>query len=242
MKNDLQDVLVLDIETVTAKENFDQLNPKIQDYWKHKSNFIRNDNERDHSELYFERGGIYSEFGKVIVIGVGIFHQTDNGNLAIRIKSFENSDEATLLNEFATFLTEKFDADHTRLCAHNGKEFDFPYLCRRMIVNSIPLPELLDFTGRKPWEIQHLDTMELWKFGDRKNFTSLGLLCEILDIPSSKFEIDGSDVNKVYYNEEDGLRKIARYCRGDVLATAQLLLRINNRPLVKDENITILES
>jgi DNA polymerase elongation subunit (family B) len=127
----------------------------------------------------------------------------------------------------------------TKLCAHNGKEFDFPYLSRRMLVNSITLPSLLHLSGAKKWEVPHLDTMEMWKFGDYKHYTSLDLLLALFNIPSSKSEMDGSKVNGVYYQEKD-LKKIATYCVSDVVAIAQLYLKMKNLPLIEERNIALL--
>lgn len=238
MDQRLRNILVIDIETATQSASLDELSDTLKEHWHHKFQFIRNEQERSPEEQYFQRGGIYAEFGKVIVIAVGVFHQTEDGELALRVKSFSNHSEYELLKEFRAFLVEKFDPETIRLCAHNGKEFDYPYLCRRMLVNDLAIPEVLNLTGRKPWEVQHIDTMELWKFGDRKNFTSLNLLTSLFDIPSSKSDIDGSKVNQVYYGEENGLERIARYCSGDIVATAQLYLRLNNMPMISDTHIT----
>lgn len=240
MDNRLKNLLILDIETVAQTKEYGQLQPALQKHWDRKSSFIRNEEELSSEELYAGRAGIYSEFGKVIVVAFAIFHQLDNGELAIRVKSMADHDEKTLLEEVKNFLETKFDPEYLKLCAHNGREFDFPYLSRRMLVNGVRLPYVLDNSGKKPWEINFLDTLELWKFGDRKNFTSLDLLTTIFDIPSSKSDIDGSQVNEVYYNEENGLQRIEKYCRGDVIATAQLFLRMHTLPIVKKENITIV--
>lgn len=242
MDHRLRDILVIDIETATQQKNLKQLSPALQDHWLHKSQFLRNEEELTPDEQFFQRGGIYAEFGKVIVISVGIFHVLENEELALRVKSFYHHDEYELLKEFKAFLVEKFDPETIRLCAHNGKEFDYPYLCRRMLVNDLAIPEVLNLTGRKPWEVQHVDTMELWKFGDRKNFTSLNLLTSLFGIPSSKSDIDGSKVNTVYYSDEHGLERIAKYCAGDVVATAQLYLRLNNLPMIPESRITIVKT
>ena len=240
MKN-LNHILVIDIETVSQHVGFEQLDPNLQTHWEKKTKFLsaRDDTLVDEATYYFERAAIYAEFGKVIVIGVGIFHPQDDG-LGLRVKSFSHDHEGVLLKTFSDFLTSKFDQDHLRLCAHNGKEFDFPYLCRRFLVNGIDIPTTLNLSAKKPWEVNHIDTMELWKFGDRKNFTSLDLLTSIFRIPSSKSQMDGAQVNRCYYHEEDGLAKIADYCKEDVIATAQLFLRLNNEALIPEERITII--
>ncbi|MEO9965820.1 MAG: 3'-5' exonuclease [Reichenbachiella sp.] len=176
---------------------------------------------------------MYSEFGKIICISVGILYRDADDQLNIRIKAIRSHSERELLEEFVSLLHEKMDEPNIQLCGHNAKEFDIPYICRRMIINSIKLPSYLQISGKKPWEIKHLDTMEMWKFGDYKNYTSLALLAEILDVPSPKDDIDGSDVNRVYYLE-DGLERISRYCNRDVLATAQVFLRLQGGDLIEE--------
>ena len=223
-------VLILDIE---------HLSPQLLDHWKRKSAFIRNTEEKTPEELYIDRSAIYAEFGKIIVIGMAIYHEL-KGKPALRVKSMASDDEKELLTAFKHFIEGKFDQENLKLCAHNGKEFDFPYLCRRMLVNDIQIPWSLNMAGKKPWEINHVDTMEMWKFGDWKSFTSLDLLTTIFNIPSSKQDMDGSMVTKTYYEESDGLQKIEEYCRRDVIATAQLYLRLNNLPLIEDKQINIV--
>ena len=240
MDHQLKDLLILDIETVSLKPGFSQLPDHLQKHWERKAGFIRNEGELPVDELFFERAGIYAEFGKVIVISVGFYNELESGEIELRVKSYADDDEKNLLTTFKSFLDSKFDQQILRLCAHNGKEFDFPYLSRRMLINGIKLPTALDLSGKKPWEINHLDTLEMWKFGDRKSFTSLDLLTTIFDIPSSKTDIDGSKVNQIYYQEENGLDRIKEYCSGDVIATAQLYLRLNSLPAIKQENITIV--
>lgn len=239
MHNHFQDFLIIDIETVSGNENIEELPPRMKKLWKRKSEFIRNPDEKTPEELYQDRAAIYAEFGKVIVIGMAFYHEL-KGKPALRVKSISGNDEEALLREFKNFIEAKFDQDNLKLCAHNGKEFDFPYLCRRMLINNIKIPWSLNMAGKKPWEVNHVDTMELWKFGDWKSFTSLELLTSVFDIPSSKDELDGSMVTKTYYQEKDGLEKIEEYCRRDVIATAQLYLRLNNLPLIDHQQINII--
>jgi predicted PolB exonuclease-like 3'-5' exonuclease len=189
-------------------------------------------------ELYFSRGAIYAEFGKVICISVGIFTH-ENNDFGLRVKSFSFDDERKILEAFKNLLETKFTSKDLVLVAHNGKEFDFPYICRRMLVNDLLIPEALDIRDKKPWEIQHIDTMELWKFGDRKNFTSLDLLAALFGVESSKDDIDGSMVNSVYYEEND-LERISKYCQRDVMVTAQVFLKLNGLPKIKEENIEFI--
>lgn len=240
MDSRLKNLLILDIETAAISKDFTDLKPELQKHWERKAGFLRNEEDLSAEDLYQTRAGIYAEFGKVITIAVGIFHESESGELSIRVKSFSGHDEKTLLAEFKNFLETKFDPESLRLCAHNGKEFDFPYLSRRMLINDLRLPYVLDNSGKKPWEVNFLDTMEMWKFGDRKNFTSLDLLTNIFEIPSPKSDMDGSMVNEVYYNEKGGLERIANYCKQDVVATAQLFLKLHSFPIVAPKNIKIL--
>ena len=236
----LRNLLILDIETVALTKEYQKLNADLRKHWERKSSFLRNEDELTSEELFSEKAGIYAEFGKVITVAFGIFHDLPDGSLALRVKSVTGHDEAALLKEIKDLLETIFDPENLRLCAHNGKEFDFPYLSRRMLINGIKLPYVLDNSGKKPWEVNFLDTMEMWKFGDRKNFTSLDLLTTIFNIPSSKSDIDGSMVNKVHNEEENGLERIQKYCQGDVVATAQLFLKMNALPVVDEKNITIV--
>jgi len=220
----IENILFLDIETVPEQASFDSLDERMQHLWTHKASFLDGGGEKTAAELY-HRAGIYAEFGKVICICAGHFAQ---GRL--RVKAYAGLDEHRLLAEFADVLHAWGRPDrHSRehyLCAHNGKEFDFPYLARRMTVQGISLPSLLAHHGKKPWEVTHLDTMELWKFGDRKNFTSLDLLTAILGIPSPKADISGADVGRVFW-EENGLDRIVEYCRQDVIAVTRIFQRFS---------------
>lgn len=239
MLNYFQDFLVIDIETVSGRDKLDEVSLKLAEHWAKKSEYIKNPDDKSSDQLYQDKAAIYAEFGKVIVIGMAIFYERE-GKPAMRVKSFASHDEKELLLEFKYFLESKFDQQNLRLCAHNGKEFDFPYLCRRMLINDIKIPWSLNNSGKKPWEVNHVDTMELWKFGDWKSFTSLDLLTTLFDIPSSKEDMDGSMVSRVYYHEPEGLERIESYCKRDVIATAQLYLRLNNLPLIKEDQIQIV--
>jgi 3'-5' exonuclease len=235
----IEDILFLDIETVPQTSSYELLNPVMKTLWDKKSKQFRTP-EQTSGDVY-ERAGIYSEFGKIICISVGLI--TERNPLSFRLKSFYSKDEKLLLTDFSQMLL-KFSKSNKEslLCAHNGKEFDFPYIARRMIINELIIPEILDNAGKKPWEIKLLDTMDLWKFGDYKNYTSLDLLTSILGIPSPKDDIDGSMVSGIYYGEDD-LERIVRYCEKDVLAIAQVLLRFKNLPVIaadKIESVTFL--
>ena len=235
MNSDIRDILFLDIETVACSDNYQSLDERLKVQWARKAGFFKQREESQSDEdIFHERAGIYAEFGKIVVIGIGKFTENENGELIIKLKSLFNQDEKSLLSEFKA-LVEKMPPS-LKLCAHNGKEFDFPYLSRRMLVHELQLPTVLNFAGKKSWEVPHLDTMELWKFGDYKHYTSLDLLATIFNIPTSKGVMDGSQVNEVYYKEKN-LEKIAQYCLGDVLAVAQLYLKMKSMPLVSAKNI-----
>jgi len=231
-----ENLLFLDIETIPQTSNYEEMDEARQKLWAKKAQFFLKEGENP--EDIFQRSGIYAEFGKIICISVGHLHSTD-GELGARIKSFYGEDEVEILQEFKQMLLKYAKLREFSLCAHNGKEFDFPYIARRMLINSIPLPPELDMAGKKPWEIKHIDTMELWKFGDYKNYTSLELLCNTFSIPTPKDDIDGSQVAKVFY-EEKNLKRIVKYCEKDVIAIIQLMQRFNCRELILEENIEIV--
>lgn len=231
-KINLEHILFLDIETVPEKESFEQLNDEKKTLWEQKSQYQRKD-EFTAAEFY-DRAGIWAEFGKIICISVGYFHL--NGDIrTFRTTTFHGA-EAKLLKEFKNLINGHFSSPKHLLCGHNAKEFDFPYIARRMIIHGIELPYKLNLFGKKPWEIPHLDTMELWKFGDYKHFTSLKLLANILGIPSPKQDIDGSMVRQVFYEEND-LDRIITYCELDVVTTAQVFLRLRGEELIADYDI-----
>lgn len=228
----LSRVLFLDIETVPFEAQYHDLSERMQKLWNKKASHIKTESEDTPEDLY-GRAGIYAEFGKIIVISVGYF----NGN-EFRLKSFYGDDERELLLEFSQLLNRHYNNADDMLCAHNGKEFDYPYIARRMIINGIELPFILQIAGKKPWEVKHLDTMDLWKFGDYKSYTSLDLLTAIFDIPTPKDDIDGSQVGKVYWEQHD-LERIKNYCQKDVLAIAQLMRRYLNLSLIRDDQVVV---
>jgi hypothetical protein len=239
---DLSDVLFLDIECVSQQPDFDALEDDFQELWHHKSkSLLKRSGEltgEEVEELYQGRAAIYAEFGKIVCISVGIIVKDAEDKYGIRLKSFAHHDEKKLLEEFSGLLSRHYgNPGRHFLCGHNIKEFDIPYICRRLVVHQLPFPNLLQLFGKKPWETKHLlDTMELWKFGDGKNFTSLKLLAAVLGFPSPKDDIDGSEVGRVYWEEQD-LDRISLYCEKDVLATAQLLLRLRRMPLLTPEQV-----
>lgn len=234
----LSKILFLDIETVPIYASYDEVEEPLKKLWNKKAEtLIRIDKTVDAdttpSQIY-RRAGIFAEFGKIICISTGFFRDGK-----FRIKSFYGDNETKLLSEFAVLLNHHFNTSTHTLCAHNGKEFDYPFIARRMLINGLKLPAILDFAGKKPWEINHLDTMELWKFGDYKNYTSLALLAAVFNIPTPKDDIDGSQVYKVYWEEKD-LNRIVIYCQKDTLTVAQIFLKYRGEDLIKEENIVIV--
>jgi len=233
----VHNILFLDIETVSQQPAFDQLPEEWKELWTRKAEILLRNKEDETIESIYSRAAIYAEFGKVICISCGLL-QVNGEEKKLVLKSFYGDDEKTLLREFADLL-RKWATDGSKfLCAHNGREFDFPYLCRRMVINGIGIPGILFTTGRKPWEICHIDTMDLWKFGDYKNYTSLNLLAYTLGVPTSKDDIDGSMVGEVYW-KENNLQRIVTYCQKDVITVAQVYLRMYNETLIAPENIEI---
>jgi len=232
----LFDVMFIDIETAPQKENYDLLDDATKALWDKKAeiDFYAKKNNLTPAETY-DRAGIYAEFGKIVCISVGLFF-TENGELKFKLKSFYDEHEKELLREFIDTLNNFCKSPKQLLCAHNGKEFDFPYIARRCLINGLEIPNVLNLAGKKPWEINHLDTMELWKFGDYKHYTSLSLLAHVFGIPTPKDDIDGSMVHHVYYQEKN-VKRIADYCQKDVATTAQVLLKYMGKPLIEDTNI-----
>lgn len=233
-KVQVEKILFLDIETVPQTYEFEKLDEKTRELFEMKTRFMQKD-DKSFNDLYNERGGIYAEFGKIVCISVGFVNDSTTGK-QIRMKSFYHDDEETLLLQFKRLLEEHYNSPMSILCGHNAKEFDFPYICRRMLINGIELPPVLDIAGKKPWEINHLDTMELWKFGDFKAYTSLALLCHVFNIPTPKDDISGADVARVYFEEND-LERIKVYCEKDVVALIQLFIKMTGGDLVDEGEI-----
>ncbi len=225
----LLDVLILDIETVPAFPTYEELPQPMQKLWDAKTTYQRKAGES--AEDFYPRAGIWAEFGKIICISVGMFANKKS----FRVKSYHGDDEKELLSDFVKLM--KSQPSQLRLCAHNGKEFDYPYICRRLLINGLTIPSQLEIAGKKPWEINHLDTLELWKFGDYKNYTSLNLLAAVFNIPTPKDDIDGSMVGDIYWKEKD-LNRIKNYCQKDVVTTARLLQKFKGLPTLTDQQIT----
>jgi hypothetical protein len=236
----LKNTLFIDIETVAQSASFDDVNERLQKHWERKASFLKNDNDFTAAEMYVDRAAIYAEYGKVVCISFGGFYE-EEGELKLRVSSFYGDDEKQVLSDFVKIIEKHRAKNNLLLCAHNGKEFDYPYLCRRIVLNGMTLPSILQISGKKPWNIPHLDTLEMWKFGDYKHFTSLDLLATLFDIPSSKQEINGSMVSHTYHVDKD-IEKINRYCLADVVVLAQLYLKMNSHDVLSEDRIHVVES
>ena len=230
-KLNLEDILFLDIETVPETRSFSDLDVTKQALWDLKSKYQRGEMP---AEDFYDRAGIWAEFGKIVCISVGYFKNQGEVR-SLRVTSFHGN-EIQILKDFKNLIITHLSQNRHLLCAHNGKEFDFPYIARRMIIHTIELPHKLNLFGKKPWEVPHLDTLDLWKFGDYKNYTSLKLLTNVLGIPSPKDDIDGSEVCRVYYEENDR-KRIVDYCEKDTIAVAQIFLRMRGEPILSSEEI-----
>lgn len=232
----LENILFLDIETVPEEADYALLADETQALWEEKTTYKRQDEIS--GEDFYDRAGIWAEFGKIVCISVGYFVKGEKRHF--RVTSYLG-EEKELLESFKTLLESHFDHAKHVLCAHNGKEFDFPYIARRMLIQGISLPKQLNLFGKKPWEVPHLDTLEMWKFGDYKHYTSLKLLTHVLGIPSPKDDIHGGEVRRVYY-EENNLSRIVKYCEKDVVAVAQIMLRFRQEPLLEKAEIVVVKA
>jgi predicted PolB exonuclease-like 3'-5' exonuclease len=226
-KTELEQILFLDIETVPLVYNYNDLNETTRDLWDKKWQY----NKEISPEQQYVKSGIYAEFAKVVCIGLGFYNQKK-----FRVKTIASVNEIEILKQFADLVGQYFNTEKHLLCAHNGKEFDFPFLCRRFLINNLPLPKVLRLQGLKPWNVEHIDTMDLWKFGDVKNFSSLNLLAHVLGLPSPKDDMDGSMVGKTFYEDND-LEKIEKYCKKDVITLARVYNRFSGAGNLSDDDI-----
>lgn len=229
----LENVLFLDIETVPQYQSFEMLDKRFKYLWEKKAEILMRNKPDTTPDSLYSSAGIYAEFGKIVCVSCGFMNGKE-----FRLKSFYGDDEKILLQELADMLNKHYDTSYHLLCAHNGKEFDFPYISRRMLINGLELPNILNLAGKKPWEVKHLDTMELWKFGDYKHYTSLELLAAVFNIPTPKDDIDGSMVGSVYWNDKE-LTRIVEYCQKDVVTIAQLLRRYLGMPLINESDVVV---
>jgi len=230
----IKNVLFLDIETVPCSPSYENLDITFQTLWSEKTAWQRKE-EYTPAEFYKLKAGVMAEFAKIICISVGYLFAEKNEN-HFRIKSFYGDDEKQIITDFNELLNAQFNKKQHQLCAHNGKEFDFPFIARRTLINGLKIPALLDIAGKKPWDVNHLDTMELWKFGDYKHYTSIKLLAALFNIQTPKDDIDGSQVSDVYWNDKD-IERIKKYCQKDTLTVAQIFLKYKGEELISENNI-----
>lgn len=240
----LENLFLIDIETVSEKESFYLLDDVWKELWTQKiSKSLPPDTTAE--EYYPMRAAILAEFAKVVCISFGYFKKENNDTgdkgLQLRIKSLCSQNEKDILNEFDSILKQLYSNNHQWIfTGHNIKEFDVPFLCRRMVVNNIPIPPYIDFQNMKPWETPLMDTLHLWRFGDYKHYTSLKLLAAVLGVPSPKDDIDGSQVGDVYWKEKN-LERISVYCEKDVVTVANVMLRLKGLPLLNEEQILFVD-
>lgn len=237
----IYDLIFIDIETVPQFSSHEQLSDSMKELWAAKHAFLKSEKENS-EEGYLKKAGVYAEFAKIVCISIGYFRTNkETKQRTFRLKSFSGDDEKVLLEEFVELINKNFDPDRFHFCGHNIREFDIPFICRRMLIQQIKFPDALDVSGKRPWEMYDVDTLQLWKFGDFKHYTSLKLLVEVLGIPSPKGDIEGKDVCRVYW-EEKGLERIVEYCQKDVVTVARLLLRFKGEPqLLNEEDIVIVK-
>lgn len=237
MFSELKGLLFVDIETVSQYRSIEELPSRLVPMWEKKVQYYLDKEGYSLDESYADKAAIFAEFGKVVSIGLGYFNSQD-GVLTFRVMALQGKDEEVLLKEFLDVIS-KFDQETLVMCGHNIKEFDLPYICRRLLVNQVAIPYALDVSGKKPWEVNFIDTMHMWRFGDYKHYTSLETLAAIFNVPTSKGDIDGSQVGKVYY-EDDDLNKITDYCKRDVVVTAQVYLKLKGLPILSDNQIVYI--
>ncbi len=223
----IEHILFIDIETAPVQYQYSELSETTKDLWDKKMMYVKVTSPEEH----YAKAGIFAEFAKVVCIGLGFISQGK-----FRTKAIAGENEKDILIEFSKLMQTHFYKEEHFLCAHNGKEFDYPFLCRRLLVNQLPLPKLLQIQGFKPWNVKHLDTMEMWRFGDIKNFTSLNLLAHIFNIPSPKDDIDGSQIAQVFY-EEKNIERIKTYCIKDVVTLIRIYQCLKGLAPIQDEDI-----
>ncbi|WP_288071114.1 ribonuclease H-like domain-containing protein [Hydrotalea sp.] len=235
----LSDLLVLDIETAPQTAHYDELSERRKSLWWNKISKTVPENITP-EESYRMRAGILAEFGKIICISTAFFYENEAKEICLKVKSIYGDDERPILENFSLLCSKMSSIHHGfTFAGHNIKEFDIPYICRRMIINGLPLPACLQLHNRKPWEVKMMDTLNWWKFGDNKNYISLDLLAEVLQIPTSKTDINGSMVQEVYYKEKN-LSRIVSYCERDVVVTANIILRFMQLPILKENQVLVV--
>jgi 3'-5' exonuclease len=237
----MYDAFFIDIETVPAQSEFRLLDPEWQSLWIGKLSKTMPENFSP-DETYQEKAGIMAEFGRIVCIGSGYFSEDKTTRKALfKVRAVAGEDEKALLTEWIG-MVDKFHAlfPAFRFVGHNIKEFDVPYICRRLMALGLPLPKYLQISGMKPWETNLVDTMHQWRFGDTRHYVSLNLLARVLGIPTPKDDIDGSQVQEVFYKDGD-LSRIKKYCMKDVITTARVIQRFRGQPPVEEADIVVVD-
>lgn len=238
-KKRLKNRLFIDVKTVAGSSSFDELDERLQRQWEQKAAYFGNEEGWSVAKWYDNRASYYAEYGKIICIGIGGLYWDDDDAPFLKAKTLYDDDEARLLRTFID-LIDKYPANELVLCAHNGKEFDYPYLCRRILVHGFELPATLRLSGRKPWDIPHQDTLEMWRFGDSRHYVPLDLLAAVLNLPTQPLKLTGDQTSLVYYQPQ-GMSRIREYTRESIVTLVQVYLRLLGAPLVEEQHITRLE-
>ncbi len=231
-RHQIENILFIDVETASQQASFEELSDRMQMLWEKKAQkYLKADSSENVKQLYQKKAAIHPEFARAVCISCGYIQFNSEGIPDLTLKSYAGEYEPEILSTFGQMLTKFMAKDGRNLCAHNGKEFDFPFLGKRFLIQGIPLPDVLQIQGKKPWEVSFVDTMDLWRFGDYKSYISLDLLATVLGVPSPKDDIDGSEVSKIFWQEKN-IERIQIYCEKDVKTTAQILLRMCQMPML----------
>ena len=228
IKEDIHKLLFVDIETVGVDEDLDSLhhtNPKLSkvweetgwDYFKRK---YSEDSELSSNQMFVKRAALLPEFGKIVCISVGFIVPSGE----TKLDSFYGDEKNILIS--TSELLNRVDKLGFVICGHNVKNFDLPYIAKRMLINNIPVPKILPNYTIKPWESRVLDTKEVWGFNSFGGLSSLNLVCTSLGLETSKEgEVNGSNMHKYYY-DSNNIEKIKNYCEEDVKCTINLVKKL----------------
>jgi len=228
MISDINKLLFLDIETVGIEEDLDSLHitfPHLSKMWGETGYDYckrRYPNEDLYSnEMFIKKAALLPEFGKIVCASVGFI--SPNGQ--IKLDSFVG-DEKDILGNICE-LFNSVDKLGFKICGHNIKNFDLPYIGKKMLVHGITLPKILPTYNDKPWETKVVDTKEVWGFNSYIGLSSLDLICASLDVESPKNgDLKGDLLHQFYYSEKKDINKIKEYCEKDVEATIKLVKKI----------------
>lgn len=227
----------IDIETVRIVEKYEDLSQEWKSAWEYKN---KQSGEvpffEELSDSWEKTASLYAEFSKVCAVSLVFMI----GDEKIKYKEFYGEDEALLLTDLRAFLqrmSEGVEGKNYRLIGHAAKYFDYPFLCKRYIINSILIPTLLDTAHLKPWESRNLCTnQDVWKMGGSGAGSSLQALCNALAIPVSKVDLVGDEVGAAYYRGE--VERIAKYCTLDTIATFNVVRRVKGERVFQFDEAT----